>query len=115
MANNFKTIIYPVRHVEKAKALFAALLGEPPAHENTYYVGWSIESQDIGLNSHGFEQGMTGPVPYVDVADIQARVRCARGGRASVLQEPTDVGGGSQIATARDADGNVIGLRGTAA
>jgi predicted enzyme related to lactoylglutathione lyase len=115
MADNFKAIIYPVRDVEKAKALFTALLGEPPAHEAPYYVGWTIDGQDVGLNPHGFDQGMTGPVPYVDVADIKSRFDALVAAGASIVQEVTDVGGGTQIASVKDADGNIVGIRGRAA
>ncbi|WP_034263586.1 VOC family protein [Actinospica robiniae] len=111
MADNFKAIIYPVKDVEKAKSLFTALLGAPPEQDTPYYVGWSIGGQNIGLNPNGFDQGMTGPVPYVDVADIKARFDALVAAGATVLQEPTDVGGGSQIAAVKDADGNTIGLR----
>jgi predicted enzyme related to lactoylglutathione lyase len=115
MADNFKAVIYPVKDLEKTKALFTALLGAPPAHEAPYYVGWSIEGQDIGLNPHGFEQGMTGPVPYVDVADLEERLEALVAAGASVVQGITDVGGGARIASVKDLDGNVIGLRGKAA
>ena len=63
MPDNFKAIIYPVKDLENAKTLFTALLGAPPDQDAPYYVGWSIEGQNIGLNPHGFDQGMTGPVP----------------------------------------------------
>ncbi|HEX4790847.1 MAG TPA: VOC family protein [Actinospica sp.] len=112
MADNFKAIIYPVRDVQAAKALFTALLGTPPVHEAPYYVGWSIDGQDVGLNPNGFDQGMTGPVPYVDVPDIKARLDALVAAGASVVQDVTDVGGGAQIASVKDADGNIIGLRG---
>jgi predicted enzyme related to lactoylglutathione lyase len=114
MADNFAAIVYPVRDLDKAKALFTTLLGEPPAQDTPYYVGWTIDGQNIGLNPNGFDQGMTGPVPYVDVDDIKARFDALVEAGASVLQEPTDVGGGARIATVEDADGNTIGLRGAA-
>lgn len=111
MADNFKAIIYPVKDVEKAKAIFATLLGTAPEQDTPYYVGWTIGGQNIGLNPNGFDQGMTGPIPYVDVDDIKARFDALVEAGATVLQEPTDVGGGAQIATVKDADGNTIGLR----
>lgn len=114
MADNFKAIIYPVKDLEKAKALFTTLLGTPPDQDAPYYVGWSIDGQNIGLNPNGFAQGMTGPIPYVDVDDIKARFDALVEAGAVALQEPTNVGGGAQIATVKDADGNVIGLRGAA-
>ena len=112
MADNFKAIIYPVKDLEQAKALFTTLLSAEPDQDAPYYVGWSIDGQNIGLNPHGFDQGMTGPIPYVDVADLKARLDALVAAGAGVVQEPTDVGGGLQIATVKDADGNIIGLRG---
>jgi predicted enzyme related to lactoylglutathione lyase len=112
MAENFKAIIYPVKDLEKAKAVFTVLLGTPPEQDAPYYVGWTVDGQNIGLNPHGFDQGMTGPVPYVDVPDLEARIEALVAAGASVLQEPTEVGGGMRIATVKDADGNTIGLRG---
>jgi predicted enzyme related to lactoylglutathione lyase len=112
MADNFKAIIYPVRDLGKAKALFTTLLGATPDQDAPYYVGWSIDGQAIGLNPHGFDQGMSGPVPYVDVDDIKERLDALVAAGASVVQEPTDVGGGLRIATVKDTDGNIIGLRG---
>jgi len=111
MADNIKAIIYPVKDPAKAKALFTVLLDTPPDYDTPYYVGWTIDGQDIGLDPHGFEHGMTGPVPYVQVADIKARLDALVAGGASILQEAKDVGGGALIASVKDADGNVLGLR----
>ena len=112
MADNFKAIIYPVKDLAKATAVFTALLGAAPEQDAPYYVGWTVDGQNIGLNPHGFDQGMTGPVPYVDVADIKTRLEALLAAGASVVQDISDVGGGVQIASVKDADGNVIGLRG---
>jgi predicted enzyme related to lactoylglutathione lyase len=51
----------------------------------------------------------------VDVADIKARFDALVEAGATVVQEITDVGGGAQIASVQDADGNIIGLRGQGA
>jgi predicted enzyme related to lactoylglutathione lyase len=115
MADNVKAIIYPVKDLDKAKALFTVLLDTPPAYDAPYYVGWNIDGQDIGLDPHGFEQGMTGPVAYVQVADIKARLDALVAGGASIVQEIKDIGGGGLIASVKDADGNVLGLRQSAA
>ena len=112
MADKFAAIVYPVKDLDKAKAVFTALLGATPAQDEPYYVGWTVDGQNIGLNPRGFDQGMTGPVPYVDVADLPARIDALVAAGATLAQEPTDVGGGVRIATVLDPDGNVIGLRG---
>jgi hypothetical protein len=35
-----KTILVPVSDIEKAKAVYTALLGGPPQHDASYYVGF---------------------------------------------------------------------------
>jgi predicted enzyme related to lactoylglutathione lyase len=105
----FQSIVYPVRDLEAAKAVYAALLGQPHT-DQPYYVGFNVDGQEVGLNPHGHQQGMTGPVGYWQVDDVTAAVDAlvAAGGEAK--GEPQDVGGGTLIATVTDADGNPIGL-----
>jgi predicted enzyme related to lactoylglutathione lyase len=105
----FQSIVYPVRDLEAAKAVYAALLGQPHT-DQPYYVGFNADGQEVGLNPHGHQQGMTGPVGYWQVDDVTAAVDAlvAAGGEAK--GEPQDVGGGTLIATVTDADGNPIGL-----
>ena len=105
----FQSIVYPVRDLEAAKAVYAALLGKPHT-DQPYYVGFNVDGQEVGLNPHGHQQGMTGPVGYWQVDDVTAAVDAlvAAGGEAK--GEPQDVGGGTLIATVTDADGNPIGL-----
>jgi predicted enzyme related to lactoylglutathione lyase len=55
-------------------------------------------------------QGMTGPVCFRHVNDIQETLQLLRGAGARGQQEATNVGGGKLIASVGDADGNVIGL-----
>jgi predicted enzyme related to lactoylglutathione lyase len=59
---------------------------------------------------NGHHQGLTGPVGYLPVADIEQRLKELADAGATVQQPPRDVGGGKLIATVRDADGNVTGL-----
>jgi predicted enzyme related to lactoylglutathione lyase len=104
-----KTVIFPVKDLAKAKALFRALMGEP-AYEAPYYVGYNIEGQDIGLDPNGHRNGMTGPVCYWHVGDIQAARQALLDAGAEAQNDVRDVGGGRLIATVKDADGNAIGL-----
>jgi predicted enzyme related to lactoylglutathione lyase len=53
---------------------------------------------------------MTGPVAFWPVADIGTAIAALVAAGASVRQEPREVGGGRQVATLVDADGNPIGL-----
>jgi predicted enzyme related to lactoylglutathione lyase len=105
-----KTVIYPVSDLDSAKAVYGGLLGVEPETDAPYYVGFNVEGQQVGLDPHGRAQGMTGPINYWHVADIEASLNRLVGAGATRRQEPRDVGGGKLIATAEDADGNVIGL-----
>jgi len=106
-----KTVLYPVRDLDGAKALFSALLGAGPHVDAPYYVGYSVDGSEIGLVPSGHDQGMTGPVAYFDVDDIAATISALQAAGARVIQEPTDVGGGMLVAKLSDADANDIGLR----
>ena len=110
MASGMQTVIYPVKDLESAKKLYTALLGTPPAYEAPYYVGWNIGGQDIGLDPNGHRQGMTAPLPYWLVDDINKAIEQLVAAGATVQQQPRDVGGGKLVASVRDADGNVTGL-----
>ena len=110
MSQGVKTVIYPVRDINQAKAVFIALLESDPVMDQAYYVQFDVNGQDVGLDPNGHAKGMTGPVHYWHVADIRERVDALRAAGATVTQEVKDVGGGTLIATLVDADGNVIGL-----
>jgi predicted enzyme related to lactoylglutathione lyase len=110
MTSGLKTIVYPVKDAAKAKALFAGLLGAEPHVDQPYYVGFSVAGQEVGLDPNGHAQGLTGPVPYWHVEDIEASLKQLQEGGAQVQQVATDVGEGKLVARVTDADGNVIGL-----
>ena len=105
-----RLFIYPVRDIAQAKTLFSKLLGIQPYFDQPYYVGFKVGDQEIGLDPNGHKQGMTGPVGYCEVDDIQKSLQSLLDAGAQVQQEVRDVGGGKLIASVRDADGNVTGL-----
>jgi predicted enzyme related to lactoylglutathione lyase len=109
MSAGVSTVVYPVRDLAAAKAIFGALLGEPIMDE-PYYVGWRADGQDIGLDPHGHEQGLTGPVGYWTVDDIEATTKTLVEAGATVRQPAKDVGGGKLVAVLTDSDGNPVGL-----
>jgi len=105
-----KTVLHPVTDLEAAKAVYEALLGLPPQTDSPYYVGFEAEGQQIGLVPGGGQQGMTSPVAYWHVADIEAKLAEVTAAGAAVKESPRDVGGGRLVATFTDPDGNVLGL-----
>jgi predicted enzyme related to lactoylglutathione lyase len=110
MNHGVKTVIYPVSDLAESKALYSALMGMAPAFDTPYYVGFQVDGQDIGLDPNGHRNGMTGPVAYLRVDDIEATLRALLDAGAQPGQAVRDVGGGRLIATVMDPDGNVIGL-----
>lgn len=110
MTSEVKTIIYPVRDIARAKALFSELLGVPPTMDEPYYVGYRVGDQDIGLDPNGHGRGMTGPIAYWHVDDLPKTLERLIDAGAVILHPPSDVGGGKVVASVTDSDGNPIGL-----
>lgn len=100
-------IVYPVKDLAQAKKLYSTFLGVEPYVDSAYYVGYKVGDHEVGL-AHG---DTTGPIAYRDVADIQASLQALLTAGGQTVQEPKDVGGGLLVASIKDADGNVIGLR----
>ena len=105
-----KIVLHPVSDLATAKAMYAALLGMQPQADSPYYVGFDAEGQHIGLVPGAGQQGMTSPVAYWQVPDIEAKLAEVTAAGATVKEPPHDVGGGRLVATVTDPDGNVLGL-----
>ena len=71
---------------------------------------YEAEDQHIGLVPGGGPQGMTSPVAYWHVSDIEAKLVEVTAAGATVHEAPRDVVGGRLVATITDLDGNVLGL-----
>ncbi|MFZ1249377.1 MAG: VOC family protein [Candidatus Saccharimonadales bacterium] len=106
-----QSVIYPVKDLAKAKELYGKLLGVEPYFDQPFYVGFQIGAgQEIGLDPNGHAEGMTGPVSYWKVEDIQDTLKSFLATGATTHQDAKDVGGGMLMAAVKDADGNTIGL-----
>ena len=105
-----KTVLHPVSDLDKAKKVYAALLGVQPQHDAGYYVGFEAEGQHIGLVPKGGPQSMSSPVAYWHVPDIEAKLAELTAAGATVQEAAHEVGPGRVVATVTDPDGNVLGL-----
>jgi predicted enzyme related to lactoylglutathione lyase len=105
-----KTVLHPVSDLAKAKPVYEALLGVAPQSDESYYVGFEAAGQQIGLVPGGGPQGMTSPVAFWHVPDIEAKLAEVTAAGATVQEAAHDVGGGRLVATVTDPDGNVLGL-----
>jgi predicted enzyme related to lactoylglutathione lyase len=106
-----KTVLHPVSDLAASKAVYAALVGVEPQTDGDYYVGFDAEGQHIGLVPGGGPQGMSSPVAYWQVADIEAKLAEVTAAGATVQEAAHNVGGGRLVATVTDPDGNVLGLQ----
>jgi predicted enzyme related to lactoylglutathione lyase len=102
-----QTVLHPVTDLDKAKAVYTALLGMQPQSDSPYYVGYQAEGQQIGLVPNS---AMTAPVAYWHVTDIEAKLAEVTAAGAAVKESPRDVGNGRLVASFTDIDGNVLGL-----
>ncbi len=104
------TVLHPVADLATAKQVYAALLGVPPQTDESYYVGFDVAGQHIGLVPSSGPQRMSAPVAYWRVSDIETTLADVTAAGATVKEPAHDVGGGRLVATVTDPDGNVLGL-----
>ncbi len=107
MSRNIKALIYPVKDVEKAKAFFGKFLDVEPYVVSPYYVGYRVGDLEVGLDPNS----KIGPIAYADVVDIRSSLKAMTDVGATIVRDVREVGGGLLIATVKDADGNIVGLR----
>lgn len=106
MNQGIKTILYSAADMNRAKALFTKLLAVEPIVDSPYYVGYKIGDQDIGLTPNL----QPGPVAFFHVSDIKNSLQLVLDAGGQTQQATKDVGGGKLVATAKDAEGNLIGF-----
>ncbi|MGO9884256.1 MAG: VOC family protein, partial [Solirubrobacteraceae bacterium] len=87
-----KTVLHPVSDLATAKPVYTALLGVEPQTDSEYYVGFEAEGQQIGLVPGGGPQGMTSPVAFWHVSDIEAKLAEVTAAGASLNEPARDVG-----------------------
>lgn len=106
MPATLASIMYPAADLDAAKAAFGRPLGDPAMDEPCYVGG-----VQVGLDPNGAAKGMTGPVPYFDVDDVDAAVAELEAAGAAVCIPPSDVGGGARDATLTLPSGGTVGPR----
>ena len=93
-----ETVLHLGPGLTTAKTVYAVLLGVPPQTDSEYYVGFEAAGQHIGLVPGGAPQGITSPVAYWHVPDIEAKLAEVTAAGATVKEPARDVGGGRLVA-----------------
>ena len=106
-----RTVIYPVPDIEAAKQWYTTAFQQLPYFDETFYVGYNIGGYELGLmpDSLTNKDGETGTA-YWGVIDIEAAFNHMVNLKATVKDEPYDVGGDVKVAVVKDPWGNYIGL-----
>ena len=106
----FQTIVIPVSDIEASKKVYAVALGAEPHTDTPYYVGFNVDGCELGLAPKGTGADQPGPVAYAQTSDVKQKVEELVAAGATVVSEPTDVGGGTVLAVLADADGHRFGV-----
>lgn len=96
--------------MDAAKRFFRALLGSDPYADSPYYTGYKSGNTEIGLIPQGTNAG-AGGLAYWDVDDINARLKALEDAGGTVVQPVTDVANGLLVASVKDPNGAIVGLR----
>ena len=109
MIHGLRTVCYPVKDLDAAKAWYTTVFGVGPYFDQPFYVGFEIGGFELGLVPDG-EPGKQGSTVYWGVDDIDAEVARIIALGATLPAAIQDVGDAIRVADLTDPFGNVLGL-----
>ncbi|MBV8068102.1 MAG: glyoxalase [Candidatus Eremiobacteraeota bacterium] len=103
-------IVYTSADLGAAKRFFRELIGNEPYADSPHYVGFKSGNMEIGLvpSRNRLEPGA---LAYWTVDDVAASVKALVAAGGTVVQEITDVARGLLVASIKDPNGSIVGLR----
>jgi predicted enzyme related to lactoylglutathione lyase len=99
-------IVYPASDMTTTKRFFRELTGTDPYVDSPQYVGYKNGGMEIGL-----VPGQQTALAYWTVNDIEASVKALMDAGGAVVQDITDVAYGLLVASVKDPNGSIVGLR----
>lgn len=110
--DGLRTVVYHVADLGAARDWYAALLGQRPYFDESFYVGFEVAGFELGLDpdTTGASPGPGGTVAYWAVSNADSVLARAIELGAIVHEPVQDVGGGVRIGAVRDPFGNVLGV-----
>ena len=103
-------IVYSVADMAAAKRFFRQLIGAEPYADTPYYVGYKSGDMEVGLVPNAGNQP-PGALAYWTVENIAESVKALVDAGGTVVQEITDVAQGLLVASLKDPNGALVGLR----
>ncbi|HET7814707.1 MAG TPA: VOC family protein [Candidatus Baltobacteraceae bacterium] len=104
-------IIYPSADTAAAKRFFGELLGVEPYADSPQYTGYKNGSMEIGITQAKETREPGGALAYWSVDDISGKIKALEAAGGTVVQNVTDVGYGLLVASVKDPNGSIVGLR----
>lgn len=108
--NDISLVVYTAADLTSAKQFFRALIGAEPYADTPYYVGYKNGNTEIGLVPQG-TNAQPGGLAYWTVDDIAASVKGLVDAGGTVVQDIRDVANGLLVASVKDPNGAIVGLR----
>ena len=107
-----RTASYKVGDLKKAKEWYTKAFGIEPYFDEPFYVGFNICGYELGLMPEEVPttEKTESTVAYWGIEDVQETYQHFISLGATMDQEPTNVGGETEIASVRDPWSNIIGL-----
>lgn len=103
-----RTVIYPAPDLPSAKAFFTNLLGVEPYFDEPFYVGFTVEGYELGLDPDA--ELSAGAITYWGVADADAGLEWLLAAGAQPHGEVRDVGDDIRVATVTVPGGTLLGI-----
>jgi predicted enzyme related to lactoylglutathione lyase len=103
-------IVYTAADLDGGKRFFRELIGAEPYADSPYYVGYKNGDMEIGLVPGGTNAN-PGGLAYWTVDDIASSVKALVDAGGTVVQDIADVANGLLVASVKDPNGAIVGLR----
>lgn len=110
MFTGLKSVIYPSSDLAVDKAFWEKVSGVKPYFDEPYYVGFTINGAELGLDPNAAKEGLTYPISYWHVTNATEAAAKLIADGVAVQTELKDVGGGMMMGTFKDAGGNIFGI-----
>ncbi len=107
---NVSLIIYSATDMTAAKRFFRELNGSDPYADSPQYVGYKCGDMEIGLVPRAATTD-AGALAYWTVDDIAESVKALVAAGGTVVQDVKDVAYGLLVASVKDLNGSIVGLR----
>lgn len=112
MLQGLRTVVYQVTDLDRAKAWYTEMLGQPPYFDEPFYVGFNIGGYELGLHpgATGETPKAVGSVTYWGVVDADAAHARLLALGATPHEPIQNVGEGIRLGAVIDPFGNVFGV-----